>query len=240
MRWLNLLFGRPILVLATLGLSIAGWWGNPERPWKWIIGLAAFIIFHEVGNFVREKSISSQLGRNREIVQRRVLRLISDLSDLTAREFDIWMVDLYLPRRSFSLFDRPHVVVKLVRELSMSLTDVRNVPPYFRTDDELFGRSFLQSRPKLWWDGDLTNSSLGENLCHRLDEVANRRLQETYGVISVNPIVDDLGKDCRGIVVVHTKRDSEIATKALGALTQATGARRLAEASHDIHKNIAM
>ena len=142
MSWSALLLGRPILVLATLGLSIAGWWENPRRPWEWIFGLAGFIILHEVVNFVKEKIASSPLERNYEVVQRRVLRLISDLSDLTAREFDLWMVDLYLPRHSFSLSARPHIVVWLVRGLSLALTDVRTVPLEIRLDDKLFGRCF--------------------------------------------------------------------------------------------------
>ena len=238
MSWSDLLLGRPILVLATLGLSIAGLWGNLERPWKWILGLAGFIILHEVVNFVREKSVSSRLGRNYEVVQRRVLRLISDLSDLTAREFDLWMVDLYLPQRSFSLFTRPHIVVRLVRKLSLALTDVRTVPLEFRLDDRLFGKCFSYARPGCWWDVSLAQQSSEENLWYKLDTVVNTQLQETYGAISAYPVVNDLGKDCRGLLVVHTKRDSEIATKAVGALTQSEGIRRLAGACHDIHSHL--
>ena len=239
MSWWDLLWSRPTSVAATAGLAVAGLVGNSERPWIWILGFATFMITHEIVNFRRTRNISNRLGRKYEIVQRRMLRLISDLSELTAREFDLWMVDLYLPPSSFTPSARSRVVVKLTRELSLTLTDARAVPTDIGLDHALFGRCFGESCSGLWWDIDLKMSSSGNNLWHTFHEVVNNRLQETYGVISVNPVVDDLGRDCRGLLVVHTKRDSEIATKALGVLTEPKGIRRLAEACHDIHREIA-
>ena len=57
----------------------------------------------------------------------------------------------------------------------------------------------------------------------------------SYGVISVNPVVDNLGQECRGLLVVHAKRDAEIVTKVLGALQQPEGKRRMAAACVDLH-----
>ena len=238
MDWWDLLWSRPTSVAATVGLVIAGLVGNSDRPWIWILGFAIFAVTHEIVNFRRKRHISNRLGRKYEIVQRRMLRLISDLSELTAREFDLWVVDLYLPPSSFNPSARSRVVVKLTRELSLALTDARAVPPDIESDHALFGRCFLEPCPGLWWDVDLKMSSSGENLWHKFPEEVNSQLQETYGVISVNPVVDDLGKGCRGLLVVHTKRDSEIATKALGVLAEPKGIRRLAEACHDIHREI--
>ena len=239
MSWWDLLWSRPTSVAATAGLAIAGLVGNSDRPWIWILGFAIFMVTHEFVNFRRERNISNRLGRKYEIVQRRMLRLISDLSDLTAREFDLWVIDLYLPPSSFTPSARPHVAFELTRELSLALTDARAVPPDIRSDHALFGRCFGESCSGLWWDVGLKMSSSGNNLWDTFHETVNSQLQKTYGVISVNPVVDDLGKNCRGLLVVHTNRDPVIATKALGVLTEPQGIRRLAEACHDIHREIA-
>ena len=48
----------------------------------------------------------------------------------------------------------------------------------------------------------------------------------------------NLGRDCRGLLVIHAKRDAEIVTKALGALTEPEGKRRIATACVDIHNHL--
>ena len=56
--------------------------------------------------------------------------------------------------------------------------------------------------------------------------------------ISIQPVVDSVGKDCRGLLVVHTVNDPEIATTALTVLTQSQGRRRLARAREGIHSSL--
>lgn len=239
----DLLWGRPTLVMATIGLTLIGLIKDTDRPWELILGLATFIVLHSIVNWRRDRNVSGRLGRNYEIVQRRVLRLIADLSDLTAREFDLWMIDLYLPRRSVGISTRAPFIIrkKLVRELSLALTDVRVISPEIELDHELFGPCFSKSQSGIWWDENLIGVPMGgNNKWHEIDNVVNDELGEIFGVISVNPIVDGLGKHCRGLLIVHTKPDFEIATKALGALKQPEGIRRLAGACEDIHGYIGM
>lgn len=241
MVWSGLLWGRPTLVMATIGLTLIGFSKDTDRPWEFILGLAAFIVLHSIVNWRRDRNVSGRLGRNYEIVQRRVLRLIADLSDLSAREFDLWMVDLYIPRRSLALSVRAPFVIKkkLVRELSLALTDVRPLPPEIDLNHIFFGSCFTKSQSGIWWDINLVGVSMGDNnKWHEIDSVVNDKLGEMFGVICINPIVDGLGKQCRGLLIVHTKPDSEIATKAHGALTQSEGIRRVAGACEDIHSCI--
>ena len=237
----DLFWGRPTLAIATVGLTLAGLTGNLDRRWPWILGLACFIVLHSIVNWLRERSTSGRLGRNSEIVQRRVWRLISDLSDLTAREFDLWMVDLYLPQTSMGFSTSfPFVSKKkLVRKFSLALTDVRPLPPEMELNHMFFGPCFSNAQPRIWWDVNLVGSSIGDdNWWYHLDKVVNDKLREMFGAIRVNPIVDSLGKQCQGLLIVHTKSDAEVATKALGALTQSEGIRRLAGACEDIHSQI--
>ena len=241
MTWSDLLWGRPTLVITTVGLTILV--GNLDRSLPWILGLACFIVLHSVVNWRRDRRVSGRLGRNTEFIQRRVLRLIADLSDLTAREFDLWMIDLYVPRRSLALStSAPFVTkMKLVRELSLALTDVRALPPEFELSHVLLGPCFSKSQSAIWWDDDLVGvSTVDNNKWHEIDSVGNDELREMFGMICVNPIVDGLGKQCRGLLIVHTRPDSEITTKALGALKQPEGVRRLAGACEDIHGYIGM
>ena len=129
------------------------------------------------------------------------MRLIADLSDLTAREFDLWMVDLYVPHTSIAFSIKSPFVTKkkLVRKLSLSLTDVRTLPPEIELNHMLFGPCFSEAQPRIWWDANLVGSSVGDNNhWHELENVVNNELTGTFGTIRVNPIVDGLGKQCRG------------------------------------------
>lgn len=241
MKWSEFLWGRVTLSAATVGLAIASLFEASERPWMWIYALASFIILHAIVSWSRERRLSNRLGYNYEDIQGRLLHLISDLSDLTAREFDLWMVDLYLIRSSITLSIRPPFFFKqtLVRELSLALTDVRAVPLKVELDHGLFGPCFTQRQTGLWWDVDLTQMHIGDgNLWHKFEDQINGKLRETYGAVSVNPVADVLGRHCLGLLVVHTKRDLEVATKALGALAQPEGMRRLAGACRDVHSQL--
>ena len=242
MKWSDLLWGRVTLAVATVGLAIAGSVGDSDRPWAWIFGLAGFVVLHAFMGWFRDRKFSSRVRRNYEEIQTRVLHLISDLSNLTAHEFDLWMIDLYMPKSFFvlSIHSPFFSKTKLVRELSMALTDVRRVPLEIDVSHELFGSCFVHSRPGLWWDQTLAQAHIEEkNLWYELEEGVNDELQKTYGIVSVNPVVDALGRHCFGLLVVHTRRDSVVATKALGALAQPEGVRRVVGACRDIHGQLA-
>ena len=229
--------GRPVVVVATVVLALLGVIGNPNRPWVWILAVACALVvaLFEIMAWRQEAGAGSHLGQNYEMVLSRVLTLISDLSDLTAREFDLWVVDLYLPRQAFAWFRRDRVG-ELELSMHVTLTDVRIVPSRIEPC-HFFGRCFADSQPKLWWDIRLEPSS-GENSWQSLNGGDNNKMAESYGVVSVNPIIDNLGRECRGLLVVHAKRDPEIVTKVLGVLQQPEGRRRMAAACLDIHGHL--
>ena len=234
MNWSDLVLGRPIKVVATVILGFLGVIGSLGWPWAWILalGCCVVIVSHELIFYRWEWSRSNRLGRSHGIILDRVLTLIADLSDLTAREFDLWVVDLYLPQRS-SILSRKHLH-KLDLSLHIALTDVRNVSNKIDLDHKLFGPCFNEHRSELWWDVALAPSS-EENQWERLDDSNNDQIRKVYGVISVNPVIDNLRENCRGLLVVHAARDPEIVTKVLGALTYPEGKRRVAAACVDIH-----
>ena len=241
MKWSDLLWGRPTVAMATIGLTLFGLSGNPDRPWAWILGFASFVILHSIVNWLRERSVSAGIGRNYEFLQRRILRLIANLSELTASKFDLWMVDLYVPRWRNGWSSRPPYISKkkLVRELTSALTDDRVLPAEIEVNHLFFGSCFANVQPGIWWDDRLVKLSKDDdNRWHEMDEKANEELGALFGVVRVNPIVDGLGKQCRGLLIVHTRPDTEVATKAAGALAQSKGGRHLAEACEDIHTYI--
>ena len=234
MSWQSVLLGRPIVVIATVGLTVLSFVQSQDRPWFLIILIAAFIVVHESVNWLRDKRAAVELGPNYQVIQGRVLRLIADLADLTAGGFDLWMIDLYLTSQTAGVLGRFWNGANLTRSLSVALTDVRSVPLEIEMDHELFGVCFSQSSRALWWDTDLADPSPG-NAWHRTSPSTNSELSSTYGVISVNPVVDHLGRNCRGLLVVHAKRDSVVVRKVVGALREGEGQRRLEAACQDIH-----
>ena len=238
MSWRGLLSSRVVAVVATATLALLGVQGNRDNLWVWMLaGLCAcVVVLIEILRWRHERNLSSKLGRRYEEVVGRVLQLIADLSDLTGREFDLWVVDVYLPRRSFGVLGRARTVT-LERSLSIGLTDVRTVPGKVTLEDAIFGACFRECQAKLWWDIELTPSS-EENDWRRVAETDNMRLRNLYGVVSANPVSSRLGSDCRGLLVVHARHDAEIVTKVLSALRQSEGRRRVAAACWDIHSQL--
>ena len=238
MNWFSLTASRNISVVSTATLALLGVIGNRDRLWVWIlaIGCALVVVTLEVLRTRRERNTSNRLGRNYEVVLGSVLRLIADLSDLTAREFDLWVVDLYLPIQSFSL--SPHARTRrLQRSLSISLTDVRTVPREFSLDHGLVGPCFTERVPRIWWNIDLAPTA-DDNDWHKINDADNNQLLDRYGAVSVNPVSNNLRTDCRGLLVIHVKVDAEAVTKVLGALRQSEGKRRVTAACREIHSQL--
>ena len=238
MTWLTLLLSTPTRVIATIGLSISLAIGNSSLPWPWIVIFASTVVVHEIGTYLRGSRGSNRLGLQYGTVHRRVLRLIADLAELSGRRFDYWVVDIYLPRTSFRFAKGRRSVVKLVRELSLGLTDIRDVPLEVGANEGLFGGSFSESSRQLWWNSELAQPPRGENQWDNLTDDENKKLRQNYGAISVNPIVDHLGRKRIGLLVIHVKPDASIAYTAVGVLTTPAGVRRLVEACNDIHTEL--
>lgn len=232
-----LLWSRPTKVAATVGLTILSVrltvLSISEEPRPWFIlawFLAGFIVLHEVVQYVRDNR-SSLRGKE---MQDRMLRLIADLSELAGGRYDIWVTDIYIPK--YDAMRLNFRVVTLVRELTMALKNVREIPREVDAGNPLFGDSFRQKERRFWWDKDVVQieSDVSNQWC-KLTSQENRKLSRRYGAISINPIVDSLRSDCRGLLVVHVARDPEISTTAAGVFSQEGGQLRLSEACNDIH-----
>ena len=93
-----------VAVAATAVLALLGVIGNPNRPLVWVLAAvcALVVVLIELVRWRQDGIISNSLGKRYEEIVASVWRLIADLSDLTGRRFDLWVVDLYLPRTSFS------------------------------------------------------------------------------------------------------------------------------------------
>lgn len=241
MNLLVLLWSRPVRVAATVGLTVLSI-GEDFKPWVFL--LAGFIVLHECVQYVRDRRSSL---RGNELVQRRIMRLIADLAELSGDKYHLWVTDIYIPKYfvdgiggamrlvQTKLLRHDRRVVALVRELSFALKDVREVPREVGGDNRLFGVSFRQKERRVWWDHNMVQIESDVNQWCELTVQENRELSSRYGAISINPIVDPLGNDCRGLLVVHVARDSEISTTAAGVFSQDQGQVRLSQACNDIH-----
>ena len=231
MRSLDLSWSEIVAVAATAVLAFLGVIGNPDQPLVWVIaGVCAIVVIIVAILRLRKQGI---VRDKYEELSGSILRLIADLANLTGRRFDLWVVDLYLPKTS--LYAHRRVWGRsLRRSLSIALTDFRTVPGEFSLEHAVFGRCFTEGHPKLWWNAQLV-SSAEENEWDGLGGADNDDLQSWCGVASANPVLSRIGTSCRGVLVIHTKSDAEIVTTVLGALRETEGRRLVTAACHQIH-----
>lgn len=234
--WIDFLFGNVTLVIATMALTVANLMLGNDHP-KSIIGIAVFVILHAIINFLRERSIVRRLGRNHDQIHHRVVRLISDLGQITGGNFDLWMIDLYLRKSSLVRVSRCPFIKKdqiLSRQLSVSLVDKRPQLTSIDLDSGPHGKCYEEARPVLCFDQE-THGAHTNNTWSTFDSGRGDESASTYGVLAVSPLVDDLGKGCVGVLAIHVGPERNNAFKALSALTSQHGPRVVNEACADLH-----
>lgn len=219
--WIEFLFGKVTLAIATVLLAIA----CTVMIWPLMIGSAVFWIFHTIVNTAHDKNIVSRLGRNHDRVQRRVTQLISDLGLLS--KFEIWMVDIYLPIKRWTLSSELFFVKRnlvLSRQLSVSLNDTfpRPQPEY---SSGPFVECFEEARQhgtakQLLWINQSLYGRYPANTSTVLYSSTEFDPRDVYGVLCVAPLVDELSKKCLGILAIHVKPERIDIIQSLGVLIE--------------------
>lgn len=198
----------------------------------WLLIVLGASIF--VSEYFSSRIVKSRSARLQKI-QDRTLRVIADLASGTGERYDLWVIDVYLPDRRW--FSEKGLRKQLTRAVSLTLTDVQNVPPEIElTDNGPLARCYKTREHIFWCDPHLNPDPASQDACS--SEEDNEKLSGTYGVASVNAIVNNTGHDCRGILVIHTKPDPELVTSAFGILTSPRGRRHILAACHDIHGHL--
>lgn len=235
----DLLWGRVTLASATVLLALAGAAGADAPHWELLMGSASFIIIHTSVNAHRDRSIVRRLGLGYDLVQVTMIGILYDLGRLAADRFDLWTVDLYLPRWRWSLgLRRPFVHRRrvLARQLSVALVQGRHQPPVVDGAAGLHGTSFSRERPLLWYESSLALPS--ENAADSLPHAVNEELLHDYGVLSVYPLLDQVGNRCKGVLAVHVSPDADTSLRAVGALDSPEGRHRIHRACVEIHRHL--
>ena len=253
MKIVDFIWSRVSSTVASVALAIFGLVGDTKRPWSWedafannrpwgwIFSLAAFLVLHSGVNWRREREKARRIAGNRQMVQSNLLHLISDLSGLAGRKYDLWIVDMYVERTIWCLVGQWPYFRKgvLDREVSLSLSDVTTLPGRIEICDNLFGGCFDSRVPKIWWDPDVAQTALSASNClNDLDDSENATLTARSGVIKIWPIADQGRLGCSGIVVVHANRNTAVATNVLGVLVGAEADRLLARSSENIYNQL--
>ena len=221
--------GRILRVFSAIILAILPFITPTGAPWWVLIALCVVILVSELLSTVMHGANSNKMQK----IQRRALRVIADLSSGTGARHDLWVVEIYLPRLSWP---NSYGIRKLKRALSLSLTDIQEVPAEIALSDDCpLARCYKQRKRLLWADARYSAVQLDAPPFSGDDE----KLQGIYGAVSINPLVDDTGHECRGILLVHTKPDPEFVTTAVGILEASRGRRHIDDASHDIHGHLA-
>ena len=220
---------QALRIVSAIALAILPATPN-GAPWWVLTTLGALILISEFFSTRVKRANSSKMQK----IQRRALRVIADLSSGTGARHDLWVVDIYLPRFSWPT---SHGIRKLKRALSLSLTDVQDVPPEVAlSDDNPLARCYKHRRRLLWVDPRYNTVRSGAEAPSSPED--DQKLRDTYGAVSINPLVDDTGHKCRGILLVHTKPDPVLVTTAVGILDASRGRRHIDDASHDIHGHL--
>ena len=236
--WTDLLFGNVSLTVWTVILAVFGALGNGTGWRIWLIGISAgFLVLQAVVNSSRDRDILRRLARDYDRVQRRGVQVIADLGELAGRQFDLWMLDLYLKKHKWSIQNTWPLIGRdqvLERALAVSLIDVRPQPTSVERSSGPLWTSFSASRTLLWFN-KATYRSATENAWDQLDDATNADLAAEYGVLSICPVVDQLDKGCIGVLAIHVKSERDAIHKALATLNSDPARRRLKEACVELH-----
>ena len=231
-------------IMALVGLANSVLEEGPLRNWieeyrlPLLIGLVAFLVAHAFRNWKKERAQLRGVLGNFERINNNVLHLISDLAELSSRHYHHWFVDLYVERKVISLSPEWPFMSRNVLEkrLSVALSGVSEMPLKIHREHEVFGVLAARDVPLMWWDQQFTQTQLDiPNAQAEFTERANESLMRSYGVVKVWPVTDDLRRNRKGILVVHTRRDAVAATAALGVLAGEQGDRLCARAAQNIH-----
>lgn len=236
--WLEVLASKLTLAAATVALTIASSVSGDDRPWKWIVGSAAVIVAHAWVTARRDRDVIRRLGKDYDRVQRRVLQVVADLGALAGDQYALWMVDLYVAesrvatQRSWPWIHRPQ---RLIRALSVSLIDARPQPPVIAVGQVGHGACFTESVPLLWFEQGQVPDPVQENPWPTYTDDDNKELSSAYGVLALQPVVDQLDRNCLGVLAVHVAPSPDATVKALGVLRSTDGRRRLRDAAVDLN-----
>ena len=219
----TLLLSRPLRAVAAVGLTI-GTVANQDPLWLWLVPLGCFIVASELISGFKDRNKTEVL----QIVDQRVVRAIADLGAVSAGNYDFWIIEIYLLQWSWTSFGR-----RLVRQPPLALTDVQPLPVEVPiSGDGAFATSFRNRKPAVWWDlqiGPALENHEAHSTQFDQDQTA------VYGAISVSPLTDRAGHDCRGVLVVQTKPEPVHVAAAVGVFRNPEGRRRIADTCHDIY-----
>ena len=230
----RVIWGPWALGAAVLILTIASVATSNGR-WLWIVPAAVFVFAHTIVRTRREQSVTERLGRDYDRIQHRVLRMVADLADLAGEKYELWMVDLYLPVNSWKGKRERWWIrreTELSRELSVSLLDTRPQPTTVSLSHTPHGDCYTKSDRLLWCSREIDTGHppVGVRAVSFSDA-----LESSYGILLLAPLVDQLGKHCRGVMAVHVAPEAEAALQARGALTSTRGLRSVQDACTEIN-----
>ncbi|MDE0267874.1 MAG: hypothetical protein OXI96_02380 [Acidimicrobiaceae bacterium] len=218
-------------------LTLLSFLDKNNRLWVLVILVAVFVFIHTIVSVFRDQNIVRRLGKRYDEIQRNAVQIIASLGDLSGNHFDLWMVDLYLPsRRWYFMWKIPFIGYKrkLSRQLAVSLVDVSTAQPSYDLKNSPHGQCFTSAKSRNWYNKEY-RGNLDIGTWGSLDETGNSELASNYGILSLSPIVDQLGRNCAGVLVVHVKPQEDKILRAIGVLQSSRGKRLLHNACITLH-----
>lgn len=236
---MNFVWGPYTIAASTLLLTLLSFLDKNNRLWMWILVIlvAIFMFIHTVVGVLRAQDMVRRLGKRYDEIQRNAVQIIAGLGDLSGNHFGLWMVDLYLPSRHWYFMWRiPFIGCKweLSRQLAVSLTDISSEKPSCNLETSLHGQCFTSAEAINRYNKEYL-SCLDNSNWRSFDETRNLELASKYGILSLSPIVDQLGRNCVGVLVVHVKPQEDKMRRAIGVLDSYRGQRLIHNACIALH-----
>ena len=225
----TVLWSRALRAAAAVGLTI-GTVANQDPYWRLLVPLGVFIIASETISSWKDRKKAGVLQK----VDQRIVRTMADLGAMTGDNYHFWIIEVYLLQWKWTALGPRR---RLVRQHPLALTDVQALPAEFPTSgDGVFPTAFRTRRSAVWWD-----PRLGPTPTEHDNYTTQFSQDQTvvYGAISVSPLADSANRDCRGVLVVQTKRDATHVAAALSVFGSSEGRRRITDTCNDIYAALA-
>ena len=221
----TVLWSRTLRAAAAVGLTI-GTVANQDPIWRLLVPLGVFIVASETISAWKDRKRAGIL----QMVNQRIVRAMADLGATSGDNYHFWIIEIYILQWKWTALGPRK---RLVRQPPLALTDVQALPAEVPTSgDGAFPTAFRTRRPSVWWDPRLGPTPTEHD---NYSTQFSHDHTVAYGAISVNPLADSANRDCRGVLVVQTKRDTTHVAAAVSVFRSAEGRRRITDTCNDVY-----
>ena len=229
----------PVTVsLAALLIGVEGVIPAHDRSLRAIIVAAVFVAVNGFVTFLREHTRTARVNSLGIEIVRKLTDLVSSLAEISANQYHVWKVDLYVAKWEFGFYSTfPWLLRKVLQRsfsVALATTQIFDDTASLAING-ILSRTYRESKAQIW-----VNPNLDLPLSSIIDRVDNSRhdgLISTCGILRAFPVVNSVERECMGVLVVHV--EPQFAQLMIGTIAGPTCGNFLHRAAVDLHHLIA-